>query len=405
MRLFGTLIVENEGDIIDELLGFLAEIDVFDAIFFFDLGSEDDTFEKAKRFDGLLHDPQVLRAVYTDRLRHDLVLRNRRHYQVGDWLAIIDADEFYAEDPRELLRFATREGAQTVWAYFVEFLLTDTDVENLEREDPTRPIKERRRHYLIDWSDARFFRYVSEGQETLRMTAPCTRRLLTRHYQFRSLEQIERRIRNRRRNQEATAGMGGREEWRHVASDDWRDYVVPSALLHCDDGGALKFGLPVELDEQSLPLRIGEWSRSELALDLEVQRDLEVRLQSAPPPVLEEVRITSTRAGRAFNTRPGLWTAARAQDRQGSSVEERAGRRLFARQSFLLARCANARPATRISFGGTLLDTTWGGQELVSAPIPSALIERPGEREVVLVTGEQRSNALSLTVKRRPFGR
>jgi len=243
-RLFGTLVVQDEGDIIEELLGSLAELDAFDAIFFFDLGSEDDTFERAMPFDGLLHAPQRIDAIYTNRLRSELIFRNRRHYRVGDWLALIDADEFYENDPRDLIRLAVDEDADSVLTYQAEFWFTDSDLQNLPNEDVTRPIRERRHHYLIDWSEARFFRYGSESQSGLSAVSPCSQRLLNRHYQYRTPSQIERRIRTRRKNQQRSIGMEGRSEWLHVQSDDWRDYLVPHRLCQYDDGGELRFGLP-----------------------------------------------------------------------------------------------------------------------------------------------------------------
>jgi len=144
MKLYGVMVVQNEADIIQDTLNFLQRLNIYEAIFFYDMGSEDDTFAKARGYEGLLHAPQVLDALYTNRLRYDLLAQHRSFYQPGDWVAIIDADEFYAEDPIELIRYAERENASCIKTYQAEFVLTDHEVRKLGEEDPARPIHERK---------------------------------------------------------------------------------------------------------------------------------------------------------------------------------------------------------------------------------------------------------------------
>jgi hypothetical protein len=68
-RLFGCLVVQNEADVIDDLLASLRRIDIFEKIFFYDLGSVDRTFQRALRhldLDQLAHEDQA-RPIYEHR--------------------------------------------------------------------------------------------------------------------------------------------------------------------------------------------------------------------------------------------------------------------------------------------------------------------------------------------------
>src|SRR6266487_1569072 len=111
MKLYGLFVVQNEGDIIRDILAFLRKLNVYETIFFYDLGSEDDTFSKALEFKDILCDPQVLNRVYTNQLRYDLLASHADLYREGDWVSIIDADEFYVDHPIELIQKAEKENA------------------------------------------------------------------------------------------------------------------------------------------------------------------------------------------------------------------------------------------------------------------------------------------------------
>jgi hypothetical protein len=243
MKLYGLMVAQNEGDIIVDTLTFLRRLNVFEKIFFFDLGSEDDTLTKALQFTDLLHEPQPLERVYTEGLRFELLSGQRRFFEDGDWLSIVDADEFYEGDPRPLIELAEREGATCVRTYQAEFMLTDTDLAAIKHEDPSLPVTERRKHYLIQWSEDRFFKFLPDAG-LLNASRPGSRKLVNRHYQYRTPEQIDLRIRTRLANKIKARQLPNRQTWPQIFSQRWSDYVTPHRLLHHDDGRELKFGLP-----------------------------------------------------------------------------------------------------------------------------------------------------------------
>jgi hypothetical protein len=243
MKLYGLLVVQNESDIIADLLAFLANKNIYEAIFLYDLGSTDDTFEKALKFKDILYEPKILNQPYTEKLRYDLLAEHRELYQKGDWLAIVDADEFYVDNPMEFIAFAESEGTTCIRTYQAQFMFTDADLQTLPSEDPKLPIYERRKHYLINWSEQRFFKFLPE-HGLFDLSKPSSRRLINRHYQYRTPDQIDTRIRIRLENRKKTKHLRGRQDWAQIFSTDWRNYVVPHRVLHKYSGGQFKFGLP-----------------------------------------------------------------------------------------------------------------------------------------------------------------
>jgi hypothetical protein len=246
MKLYGLMVAQNEGDIITETLTFLRRLNVFDRIFFFDLGSEDDTLTKAEQFTDFLYEPQRLDHVYTEGLRFELLARHRPFFREGDWLAIVDADEMYDEDPTSFIEIAEREQATCISTYQAEFMLTDKDLASIDSEDSRLPISNRRKHYLIQWSEDRFFKFMP-GAELLTNVRPCSRKLVNRHYQCRTPAQMQLRIRTRLANRVKARHLARRQTWPQIFSPHWKDYVMPHGVLHYDDGGQLRFGVPQEV--------------------------------------------------------------------------------------------------------------------------------------------------------------
>src|SRR5437762_8727017 len=114
MKLYGLMVAQNEADIIGDTLRFLRRLNAFEKIFFFDLGSDDSTLATAQQFTDVLHQPQSLDRLYTESLRFELLERHRAFFNDGDWLAIVDADEMYADDPRDFIELAEREQATSI---------------------------------------------------------------------------------------------------------------------------------------------------------------------------------------------------------------------------------------------------------------------------------------------------
>ena len=200
----GLCLVKNEADVIAQTLH--AASRWCDHIYVFDNGSDDATWEIVQVI--ARDNPAVVpfktdAKPFTDSLRGEILRRYRSRAQTGDWWAIIDADEFYIDDPRAFLA-RVPDRFRAVWPQIYSYLFTDIDADSW-RQDPSRyasdvPLGERLRHYVLgDYTELRFFRHepgLTEVPGDLRPIYP--ERIRLRHYGYRSPDQIRIRLETRR---------------------------------------------------------------------------------------------------------------------------------------------------------------------------------------------------------------
>ena len=200
----GLCLVKNEADVIAQTLH--AASRWCDHIYVFDNGSSDGTWEIVQQIARDL--PAVVPfksdgKPFTDSLRGEILRHYRSRARAGDWWAIIDADEFYIDDPRAFLA-QVPDRFRAVWPQIYSFLFTDIDA-NAWRQDPSRyapelPLDERLRHYVLgDYTELRFFRHepaLTDVPGDLRPIYP--ERIRLRHYGYRSPDQIRIRLETRR---------------------------------------------------------------------------------------------------------------------------------------------------------------------------------------------------------------
>jgi hypothetical protein len=250
MHLYGIWVAQNEADVLRHTLDFHRKMRAFDKIFFVDLGSTDATFSIAREYPDLVEAEQR-RVPYSGDLRVALIEEQRHRYAPGDWVAIVDSDEVYAEDPRPVLRAADDEGATGLETWQAQFYFTDEDLARWEDGgDRVRSVSpfDRLRHYLVNWSEMRFYKVMGPGDvgpSAIALDGPvANRRLLNRHYPYRSPEQIREKVRVRLANRRT----GGNSQYQ-IFSDDWRKYIVDRQLLHCrSEDGEIHFGVPPDVD-------------------------------------------------------------------------------------------------------------------------------------------------------------
>jgi glycosyltransferase involved in cell wall biosynthesis len=266
MKIHGLCLVKNEADVLQETL--ISALHWCDHIYVFDNDSSDGTWELVKELAKqhlqivpYKHDD----IIYSNALRADIFNAFRSNAGPRDWWCWLDADEFYIDDPRIFLAKISDQ-FRTVWSASFTYYFTDQDA-ILYRQDPVRyleiPVEQRLRYYLNHWGEPRFFRHSDDivwardhpFPETLSGVLAYPVRIWLKHYQYRSPEQIERRLLTRRRAIEA--GNGFRHEalanWgaavvaaRNAAPDfesarpefvgaRWEERVVPAASLNYDE--------------------------------------------------------------------------------------------------------------------------------------------------------------------------
>jgi Glycosyl transferase family 2 len=234
MKIHALCIVKNEADVLQEAL--ISALHWCDHIYVFDNGSDDGTWEMVKEL--AQEHPQIVpykqdHVLFSSALRADIFNTFRVNAGAQDWWCRLDADEFYIDDPRVFLG-KIPDRFQTVWSASLNYYFTDRDVTSY-REDPVKflatPVQERLRYYLNNWGELRFFRHNDKiiwtrtedcgGFPGVMFTAPAYPvRIWLKHYQYRSPEQIERRLRTRRPAMEASTGF------LHEVTPNWRAAIA-----------------------------------------------------------------------------------------------------------------------------------------------------------------------------------
>jgi hypothetical protein len=242
MRFHALLPVRDEADIIGQSLRHL--LTWADALYVFDTGSADDTWEiasdlasKDDRVRLLGKDP----VWFSDtRLRGWMFDQARRHMQDGDWFLRVDADEFHHIPPPEFVRTRLRPHETIAYHQYYDFRLTEAEVQAWQagREtlaDRARPIEQRRCSFTVSaYSEPRLCRYRATMRWPPTVSFPfnagfrARARLPIRHYPHRDPVQLERRCRLRAA---MMADPENRRHWprpdaHHWAQSDWRSFIV-----------------------------------------------------------------------------------------------------------------------------------------------------------------------------------
>jgi hypothetical protein len=237
VRIHGLCLVKNEGDIVRQ--GLRAARAWCDAIYVYDNGSVDGTWEQVQ--DMARHDSAIVpwkqEAVpFRNGLRADIFHAFANRARSGDWWVRLDPDEFYVDDPRAFLS-SVPASTGCVWYAPLTYYFS-TEEARRYHEDPSQfadnvPITEKCRHYFNYWSEVRFVRTEAmepwEGiagwpEALTERVRSYNRRILCRHFPYRSPSQIERRTQTR-----APSALSG-TVFCHEAVKSWRTTHDPLVI-------------------------------------------------------------------------------------------------------------------------------------------------------------------------------
>lgn len=242
MDIYGFMIVKDEADILAQTLESLTTYGGFKKILVFDNGSSDGTLQQAQKYSSELMEIHTLEEPFSDNLKFENVYRHRYLLQDGDWFAILDADEIYHEPLLPLIQIAVFENTNYIESRSAQFYFSDQD-KNYDF-DPSMPAEEQHPYYLLNYGEPRIFRYSDKSILTSERVKKrdsaliaCSRQLLIHHIQFRSAKQTQRRLDIR------LANNAHSNNWGHINSPNWKDYIVPAKHLHRYEGSILN-GLP-----------------------------------------------------------------------------------------------------------------------------------------------------------------
>ena len=247
-RIHAICLVKNEGDVIAQTLRYASNF--CHKIYVFDTGSSDDSWQQVQSSASEIVVPFRHEAVpFSDGLRAQVFNAVRDRFEIGDWLYILDADEFLAEDPRKAIAFAEQEGSQQINTAQYNFHFTEIDWQQSQKglDSRDRPITQRRRYYRFTNIEQRLFRLTPDltwsettdaanphgcmtpkGSKKLKKSAY---RIPNCHYQYRDPEQMQLRLKTRRAARESN-----QHNFIHYQSLDtdmnWQRYIEPSRQLN-----------------------------------------------------------------------------------------------------------------------------------------------------------------------------
>lgn len=199
MKIYGSMCVKNEGDILSDSL--CKALKWADVIFAIDNGSTDNTADVLKSFG----DRVVFLGSFVGEFREGLKsipfnwVNSSRTLDKPDWWAVVDADEYYLDDPKSFMTSVPKRFSR---------VCTNT-IEFIGLRDEKQPLLPDSYDYYIplDWSESRFYRnikslywddYRLNGPRGVGATYPERIRML--HFPFRTRAQVEKRMEIRRKN-------------------------------------------------------------------------------------------------------------------------------------------------------------------------------------------------------------
>lgn len=241
-RIHGICLVKNEADFIEQGLRHNAER--FDRIYVYDNASTDGTWDIVQDLARELPDVIVPFASedrdFRDGLRARPFLHYRDQAETGDWWCRLDGDELYIDDPKEFLA-AVPAAFHVVWAIHLQYYFTEADRPGGKGypSELTHPFPDLPRHYLANASEPRFFRHRPKLNWSPDDAWPrhvglvYPERIRLRHYQWRTPDQIQRRLDTRRE-----AAERGYRTFLHTIEKSWQEKIRPidDLELDCGDG-------------------------------------------------------------------------------------------------------------------------------------------------------------------------
>jgi glycosyltransferase involved in cell wall biosynthesis len=276
VRFHCLLPVRDEADIIGQCLAHALKW--ADAIYVFDTGSVDNTWEIVQ--DIAARDKRVVpmrkeSAYFSEtRLRGYMFHVARERMLDSDWFLRVDADEFHHVPPPEFAGNWMRNHETVAYHQYYNFQLLQSEVDAWNRGDETlrdrqRPIEERRRHYTISrYAEPRLCRYRSTMQWPPTVSFPfnagfvARERLPIRHYPHRDPVQLERRCRLRAimmADKENRANWS-RPELHHWAERNVEKFITPDdlpGLKYWKQGTELPFVCQTN-HLKALPIRVAQ---------------------------------------------------------------------------------------------------------------------------------------------------
>lgn len=246
MRVLGIAVMKNEADIVRP---FLEHSRAWcDRIFVYDNGSTDATWQIVQDMaDDVIVAWKTEDVPFHNNLRARVFNEFRHEATPGDWWCYrLDADEFYIDDPREFL-VAVPDQYHTVYRKAINFRVAMEDAEQYPFTGEFASDREFIHYFLPKGSvERRFIRHrqnlvwtEDDGTSYTGITYP--KMVLARHYQWRSPQQIQKRLESKRSYLLRKEEKKGRAERRArvdrlYSPENWRELCPSRNQMILDTG-------------------------------------------------------------------------------------------------------------------------------------------------------------------------
>lgn len=224
MKILSISVIKDEADII--ALSLSKALEWSDKIFVLDNGSTDNTWEIVK--DLSEQDPRIVPwkkfdVPFYEGLRAEVFNEFRTIAEEGDWWCFrLDADEFYIDNPKHFLQNISKRH-HYVCKDSIEYYLTFKDLEELNFKENFSSLINKIKYYdKFTYREARFFRHRNRLDWNPKDPFPkhmgivSNKLIRAKHYQYRSIDQIQRRLEVRRE-----AIKNGFPGWEHASQEDY----------------------------------------------------------------------------------------------------------------------------------------------------------------------------------------
>lgn len=236
MKIYSISVVKNEEDVIKSNL---IHASVWsEKIFVLDNGSTDDTWRIVKEL--ALENPKIVPWKTTDvpfraGLRAEVYNQFKDISEEGDWWCHrLDADEFYIDDPREFLA-AVPSHCHTVCKDSFEYVLTFEDIEEFSFENDFEKNRNKIKYFAkYTYVENRFFKYrkrltwSSDESFPKYMGVVYNKRIKVKHFQYRSPDQIQKRLDTRNK-------IKSEQAFRHIKETRYIEKLKHRSELIYDD--------------------------------------------------------------------------------------------------------------------------------------------------------------------------
>lgn len=239
MKIYAISVIKNEADVIAYNLEKASEWS--EKIFVYDNGSTDETWDIVN--DYAKNNAKIIPwkqdgKPFSEGLRGEVYNQFKRIAKKGDWWCCrLDADEFYIDNPLDFLTQVPKR-YHYVCKNSIDYWLTFEDLEEGEFEFFFQDNIHRIKYYNpTTWSEPRFFRHRDRLKWNNKNGYPTNmgivypKKIMTKHYQYRSPSQIQKRLDTRR-----AARHQGFIGWNHAKEKLYTEKLRYRADLILDKG-------------------------------------------------------------------------------------------------------------------------------------------------------------------------